>query len=140
MIVDHMWYGGNAVGTTNYREFYDNNKKLPNQTIFSYQHVLMNENLYKGREKIQYIQGQNGIYFAGGYLVNDSFHESTIISGLEVAKRILINDDIDFADEIIKYDSIQRVENYGIMNTIIEMVELFADIISEIFLRFLNLF
>ena len=51
-----------------------------------YEHPILDENALKGQSKLENIQGQYNIWYAGAW-TKYGFHEDGINSGLEIAKK-----------------------------------------------------
>ena len=52
-----------------------------------YEHPILDENALKGQSKLENIQGQDNIWYAGAW-TKYGFHEDGINSGLEIAKKL----------------------------------------------------
>ena len=52
-----------------------------------YEHPILDENALKGQSKLENIQGQYNIWYAGAW-TKYGFHEDGINSGLEIAKKL----------------------------------------------------
>ena len=81
-LVDHMWYGGASMGTTD-----DSNTEDIDGVNFSYEHVVPDLCLVSSREVIRDQTGP--VLFAGAYLFGDSFHEAAVDSAEHCAVRVL---------------------------------------------------
>ncbi len=70
-----------------------NNDKII-KTI-SYQHPLFSTEAIKAQEKMNNVQGSNGIYFSGAWM-RYGFHEDGILSTKKAIKKLLSDDSLNY--------------------------------------------
>jgi predicted NAD/FAD-binding protein len=139
IIIDTMHYGGKSLGITNLDDFYEKHNVRP-IAVYKYDHVVPNKKTHEARNIINKIQGKDRLYFSGGYLFGDSFHEAVIEYSLIIAKQIMANDNVIIPKEINKVDKIKVKNGNFLTNFILEFFELQLDLISYFFLQFLRIF
>lgn len=84
MLVDHTWYGGDSIGSTNIvpGSIYENDER------FDYTHCVPDADFDQKRLEISEMNGEQHIYYAGAFLKGDSFHEAGVESALECVQRL----------------------------------------------------
>jgi predicted NAD/FAD-binding protein len=82
--VDHMWYGGTSMSTTD-----DNptRRSITGGTEYTYEHVVPNVQLLSSRDIVRKHRGLVAV--AGSYLVGDSFHEAAVDSAVQCVRNVM---------------------------------------------------